>query len=98
MFILIHLVNPVRTYPISEKPAEAAKQLRIKWELGDRPIKNMLHLLELHGFQVEAINSPSEKVDAFGSQTKVNGKNYYCILIDQDNNSFFVNNLVWHMN
>lgn len=79
----------LRELELSENPAEAAKQLREKWKLGDKPIKNMLHLLELHGFQVAAINSQSEKVDAFGSQTKVNGKNYYCILIDQDNNSFF---------
>ncbi|WP_343363502.1 XRE family transcriptional regulator [Listeria seeligeri] len=72
-----------------ENPVDAAAQLRKDWNLGLAPIPNMLHLLELHGFQVAAINSNSEKVDAFGSQTRVNNKDYYCILIDQDNNSFY---------
>lgn len=76
-------------FTLSENPITAAEQLREKWNLNDFPITNILHLLELHGFQVATINSKSEKVDAFGSQTKVNGKEYYCILIDQDNNSFY---------
>lgn len=74
---------------LPEDPAIAAKVLREKWNLNDDPISNMLHLLEFHGFQIAAINSNSEKVDAFGSQTRVNGTSYYCILIDQDNNSFY---------
>ncbi|EHL2721194.1 ImmA/IrrE family metallo-endopeptidase [Listeria monocytogenes] len=72
-----------------EDPIASAQFLRKEWELGSSPIPNVLHLLEIQGFQIAAINSNSEKVDAFGSQTKVNGKDYYCILIDQDNNSFY---------
>lgn len=72
-----------------EDPIASAKLLRKEWGLGSSPITNILRLLEVHGFQIASINSNSEKVDAFGSQTKVNGKNYYCILIDQDNNSFY---------
>ena len=72
-----------------EDPIASAGLLREKWGLGSSPVPNVLHLLEIHGFQLATINSNSEKVDAFGSQTKVNGKDYYCILIDQDNNSFY---------
>ena len=79
----------LREINLLEDPAEAAKQLRKEWKLNNEPVQNILHLLEFHGFQVATINSNSEKVDAFGSQTKVNGKDYYCILIDQDNNSFY---------
>lgn len=74
---------------LSEDPIIAAKELRSEWGLDEAPISNILYLLEMHGFQVATIDSSSEKVDAFGSQTKVNGREYYCILIDQDNNSFY---------
>lgn len=74
---------------LTEDPAEAAKSLREFWRLGDKPINNMLHLLETHGFYIASIGSLSEKVDAFGSQIKINNRNYYCILVDQDNNSFY---------
>ncbi|WP_275385746.1 helix-turn-helix domain-containing protein [Enterococcus faecalis] len=74
---------------LPEDPIMAASKLRFEWELDTEPIPNILHLLEVNGFQIASIDSNSEKVDAFGSQTKVNGNDYYCILIDQDNNSFY---------
>ncbi|SUO90551.1 helix-turn-helix domain-containing protein [Streptococcus uberis] len=74
-------------------PEEVASQVRENWGLGDKPIFNVLRLLETHGFHIAIINSRSEKVDAFGSfvelKTGVNSERYYCILIDQDNNNFF---------
>lgn len=73
----------------SKNPKEAALQLRRYWNLGDFPIKNMMLLLEKKGFRIASINSTSEKVDAFGSFSEVNGNKYYCILIDKDNNNFY---------
>lgn len=74
---------------LSENPDIAASQLRKAWNLNNKPISNMLNLLELKGFHLASIKSTSQKVDAFGSQIKVSGCKYYCILIDQDNNSFY---------
>ena len=73
----------------SEDPIQAAEELRTTWKLGSEPINNIMSLMEERGFLIGSINSHSEKVDAFGSYSCVNGTNYYCVLIDQDNNSFF---------
>lgn len=73
----------------SEDPKVAAIQLRKEWRLENLPINNMVSLLESHGFPMAFINSNSENVDAFGSQIRINDRNYYCILVDRDNNNFF---------
>ena len=72
----------------SSKPAVAAQELRNAWEIKG-PVPDMTDLLERHGFKLALISSYSGKVDAFGSEIEINGKNYYCILIDSDNNSYF---------
>lgn len=74
---------------LSNNPVTAAKQLRNYWGLGEVPIKNMLMLLEEHGFHIASVSSTTEKVDAFSSFIEVNGNNQYCVLIDKDNNSFY---------
>lgn len=76
-------------YDFSVDPKTAAKELREFWNLGEMPITNIMNLIEGKGFKVATIDSSTEKVDAFGSYSTVNGSDYYCILIDQDNNSFF---------
>lgn len=73
----------------SDDPVKAAAELREVWNLGTKPISSMVNLLEVHGFPIAFINSNSEKVDAFGSQIKVNSIKYYCMLVDERNNTFF---------
>lgn len=79
----------LRELEFSVNPVVAAKQLREYWKLGNEPINNMVSLLESKGFLLANISSFSNKVDAFSIQNEVNGKKYYCILISQDNNSFY---------
>jgi len=43
----------------------AARSLRQHWALGERPIGNMLHLLELHGVRVFSLSEDTASVDAF---------------------------------
>jgi Zn-dependent peptidase ImmA (M78 family) len=43
----------------------AASVLRDEWHLGQRPIKNVVHLLEAHGVRVFSLPVDSEAVDAF---------------------------------
>jgi len=47
------------------EPEAAAMELRAAWGLGSKPIKNMLHLLELHGVRVFSLVQDSVEVDAF---------------------------------
>jgi len=44
---------------------EAAELVRNRWNLGDRPISNMLHLLESKGVRVAALNHEYGDIDAF---------------------------------
>src|SRR5258706_6729103 len=46
------------------EPEEAARALRQEWELGEKPISNMLHLLESKGARVFSLSENTKKVDA----------------------------------
>lgn len=46
-------------------PAEAAELVRHRWELGDRPVANMIHLLEAKGVRVAALGHEYTDIDAF---------------------------------
>jgi Zn-dependent peptidase ImmA (M78 family)/DNA-binding XRE family transcriptional regulator len=46
-------------------PETAAQTLRHKWGLGDRPIQNMVHLLESKGVRVFSLSENTKNVDAF---------------------------------
>jgi Zn-dependent peptidase ImmA (M78 family) len=48
-----------------EQPEVAALVLRQHWGLGERPIKNMVHLLEAKGIRVYSLAENSVEVDAF---------------------------------
>ena len=47
-----------------ETPEAAAEFLREHWQLGGRPISNMVHLLESKGVEVYWLNEPSNCLDA----------------------------------
>jgi Zn-dependent peptidase ImmA (M78 family) len=46
-------------------PETAATALRAAWGLGERPLKNVVHVLEAHGGRVFSLPSDSANVDAF---------------------------------
>ena len=47
------------------RPDVAAKLLRQHWRLGDKPIENMVHLLEAKGIRVFSLAENTAEVDAF---------------------------------
>jgi Zn-dependent peptidase ImmA (M78 family)/DNA-binding XRE family transcriptional regulator len=46
-------------------PSKAAEALRHQWCLGQKPISNLVHLLELHGVVVFSLSEDCESIDAF---------------------------------
>ncbi len=46
-------------------PEAAAECVRIEWGLGERSVRNMVHLLELHGVRVFSLAEDCKEVDAF---------------------------------
>lgn len=49
---------------------QLAKQVREHWEIGDKPITNIVYLLERNGIMVFSVDTDSEKVDAFCQHRK----------------------------
>ena len=47
------------------EPEAAAMSVRNQWGLGERPIRNMIHLLELHGIRVFSLAEDTLAVDAY---------------------------------
>lgn len=60
-------VGPEPELPVfdAEDPEGAAEQLRTQWRLGDRPIPNMIHLVESYGVRVFSIPEESDDIDGF---------------------------------
>jgi Zn-dependent peptidase ImmA (M78 family) len=48
-----------------EDPEAAAAALRALWGLGEQPVRNMVHLLEVHGVRVFSLEERGDEVDAF---------------------------------
>ncbi|MBU7555175.1 XRE family transcriptional regulator [Pediococcus ethanolidurans] len=73
----------------SKAPRTAAIKLRQAWSLSDKPVKNVLHLLESHGIMVSLVNSGSEKIDAHSGYVDINQHRYYIVLVDSQSTTFF---------
>ena len=46
-------------------PESAADEVRARWGLGEKPISNVLHLLEAHGVRVYSLTQDNAQLDAF---------------------------------
>lgn len=68
---------------------KAAYKLREYWNLGNKPIKNMVYLLETKGFVITSLKLGKKNIDAFGSHHEVNGKHYYSIVLGNEKRSFY---------
>lgn len=68
---------------------KAANKLREYWDLGNKPIKNMVYLLETKGFVITSMTLGKKNIDAFGSHHEVNGKHYYSIVLGNEKRSFY---------
>lgn len=52
-------------YPAEMNPQLAAKLLRQQWRLGEKPIENMVHLLEAKGIRVFSLAENNKDIDAY---------------------------------
>lgn len=68
---------------------EVAEKLREYWSLGDKPIKDIIYLLETKGFVISSLILGKKTIDAFGSQHTIEGKQYYSIVLGNDKKSFY---------
>ncbi|MBC1316526.1 XRE family transcriptional regulator [Listeria booriae] len=68
---------------------EQAESLRDDWDIGEKPVDNLMRLLEEKGFVVASVFNGAEKVDAMSSYIKIDGKGYYIIILEGGNYSFY---------
>lgn len=73
----------------TERVEEIAEKVREAWSLEDKPIKDIIYLLETKGFVISSLMLGKKSIDAFGSQHVVNGKQYYSIVLGNDKKSFY---------
>jgi Zn-dependent peptidase ImmA (M78 family)/DNA-binding XRE family transcriptional regulator len=52
-------------YLDGEDPERAAEIVRMEWGLGESPVPNVVHLLEVHGVRVFSLSEDYAEVDAF---------------------------------
>lgn len=75
--------------PIGTAPEEAAAMLRAQWKLGDRPIENIIHIVENNGILVTAFDTTTDDVDAFSQLVRIkkdDGKYESRFIIGYSNN------------
>jgi len=65
--IASHFKLPSPEIPTLDKlaPEAAANLVRRRWNLGDRPVSNMVHLLESKGVRIAALRHDYSDIDAF---------------------------------
>ncbi|MED3710018.1 XRE family transcriptional regulator [Peribacillus frigoritolerans] len=68
---------------------EVTMLIREHWGLGDKPINNMVRLLEENGFVVTTLETNINTIDAFGSNQEIEDKNYYSIVLGNDKKSYY---------
>jgi Zn-dependent peptidase ImmA (M78 family)/DNA-binding XRE family transcriptional regulator len=64
-------------------PEEAAERVRADWKLGDRPIANMVHLLESNGIRVFSLASDCRAADAFCTTNEVTQTPFVFLNLDK---------------
>lgn len=60
-------------------PEEAAENLRRLWKLGEKPIDNIVYLIEQHGILVNEFESDTNDIDAFSQLINIDGIDKYII-------------------
>ena len=66
---------------------QIALDLRSYWELGEKPIDNISHLLEKNGIIVASYPVNQDNIDAYSQKIKVEDQDRYIIVLSNDKNS-----------
>lgn len=80
----LDLPTDVESY---DSPEEAAQYIRDFWKLGDKPIQNVVKLLESKGIIVTTFDTNTTDIDAFSQFFRLNGKKYFFIAYSNNKES-----------
>ncbi len=68
-------------------PAEAAKELRNYWGLGDKPIDNIMRTVEQNGIIVTTFATDTDDIDAFSQYIDMNDSDVYIVALSSNKES-----------
>lgn len=94
--IIRHYLDQFLDFPVlnqkwsgkGHSPEECASYIRKEWGLSDRPIEDMMSLLEQKGFVGAFLADENSEVRSFGGSVTVDGREYY-ILMEEAWTSFY---------
>lgn len=77
----------IPTFPANITPSEAANLLRQAWGLGNKPLDNLVSLVEQHGILVTTYNTSTDDVDAFSKPVIIDGNTTFLIAYSSNKTS-----------
>ncbi len=81
-FLSEYIEFPAFNFPTVQgeiNPEDAAERLRNYWNLGDKPIENIIYLVEQNGILVSRFDSGTNDIDAFSQMLDINGESIFLI-------------------
>jgi len=94
--IIYQVLNKYLEFPILNIPKfkyddkldfeQIALDLRNYWDIGEKPIDNISHLLEKNGIIVASYPVNQNNIDAYSQKIKVEGNDRYIIVLSNDKN------------
>ncbi len=67
--------------------SNAARELRDLWNIENKPIKDIIFLMENNGLVVTALPTNTEEIDAFTQYIKIENKEYMCVVLENEKKS-----------
>lgn len=67
--------------------SNAARELRDLWNIGNKPIKDIIFLMENNGLVVTALSTNTEEIDAFTQYIKIENREYMCVVLENEKKS-----------
>ena len=73
--------------PLDITPEEAANELRKHWNLGNKPINNIIQIAEENGIIVTKFKTSTDNIDAFSTLINLENKGLYLVALNKNKNS-----------
>lgn len=73
--------------PLDITPEEAANELRKHWNLGNKPINNIIQIAEENGIIVTKFETNTDNIDAFSTLINLENKGLYLVALNKNKNS-----------
>ena len=73
--------------PFDITPEEAANELRKHWNLGNKPINNIIQIAEENGIIVTKFKTDTDNIDAFSTLINLENKGLYLVALNKNTTS-----------